>query len=118
MTVNQPFMPVSNSVEDPGSVLLKVSTGHQTTKRCSIENRAYETDHINQLLSLLSGARNPVRTRAVVYPRVAGRHTLLLEGMPAESAYVLVSAKPFRMNRKAGAIWRAQAWRPINIIHC
>ncbi|HOM67393.1 MAG TPA: Crp/Fnr family transcriptional regulator [Brevefilum fermentans] len=81
-----------------------------------------ETDHINQLpifAGLAQETRLELARRSYIRELPAG-HTLLLEGMPAESAYVLVSgeARAFRMNREGRVqiLARFKPGDPINII--
>jgi CRP/FNR family transcriptional regulator len=81
-----------------------------------------ETDHINQLpifAGLAQETRLELARRSYIRELPAG-HTLLLEGMPAESAYVLISgeARAFRMNREGRVqiLARFKPGDPINII--
>ncbi|HOE70790.1 MAG TPA: Crp/Fnr family transcriptional regulator [Brevefilum sp.] len=81
-----------------------------------------ETDHINQLpifAGLAQETRLDLARRSYIRALPAG-HTLLLEGMPAESAYVLISgeARAFRMNREGRVqiLARFKPGDPINII--
>lgn len=81
-----------------------------------------EMDHINQLpifAGLAQETRLDLARRSYIRALPAG-HTLLLEGMPAESAYVLISgeARAFRMNREGRVqiLARFKPGDPINII--
>ncbi len=81
-----------------------------------------EMDHINQLpifAGLAQETRLDLARRSYIRALPAG-HTLLLEGMPAESAYVLISGetRAFRMNREGRVqiLARFKPGDPINII--